>query len=211
MMELPKIDIISKNEVLQEDKRNTKKMMLPTDAICAQCGIIFNSVYEDQCVICEFPGNHECEKENKEILDKPVIEILNEDNKDKEEDEVCEHTDFIMGRQSVDLRILLDFHVEDLRALCEIHGCSEGGRGKMVINIMRQLHSNLDKRIDERLIRKMIVRNRKKFRFWRDIESAISKAKRSERMKLVSADDCIEIPDFGEVNRDKREYRQRQK
>lgn len=198
MMELPlKIDIISKNEVLQEDKRNTKKMMLPTDAICSQCGIIFNSVYEDQCVICEFPGNDECKKENKDGIGKQVIEILKEDNKDKEGDEVCEHTDFIMGRQSVDLRILLDFHVEDLRALCEIHGCSEGGsRGKMVINIMRQLHSNLDKRINELLVRKMIVRNRKRFRFWKDIEDAINRAKKTGKIKIVDAKDCLDITEI---------------
>lgn len=206
-MELPiKIDIISKNEVLQEDKRNTKKMMLPTDAICAECGVIFNSVYEDQCLVCDFPSNDECtnkeyidKKEKKDDIKKPIIEILKEYSKDKEGDEICEHTDFIMGRQSVDLRILLDFHVEDLRALCELHGCSEGGsRGKMVINIMRQLHSNLDKRINELLVRKMIIRNRKKFRFWKDIECAISRAKRSGRIELVKADDCMEITEFGQ-------------
>jgi hypothetical protein len=135
-------------------------------------------------------------KENTEDLNKPIIEILKDDDECKEEGEVCEHADFIIGRQSVDLRILLDFHLEDLRALCEIHGCSEGGsRAKMVVNIMKQLHSNLDKRINELLVRKMIVRNRKKFRFWRDIEDAISKVKRSGRIKLVSADDCItELP-----------------
>ena len=199
----PNIDIVSKEEVFQNDKRNSKKMMLPTDAICAQCGLIFNSVYEDQCLLCEFPyGNKEDvdKKENKDSIDKPVIEILKDDDKgkDKEGHEVCDHTDFIMGRQSVDLRILLDFHLEDIRALCEIHGCSEGGsRGKMVVNIMKHLHSNLDKRIDEHLVRKMIIRNRKKFRFWRDIDSALSKAKRSKRIELVSADDCIEMTEFG--------------
>jgi hypothetical protein len=211
-MELPlKIDIISKNDVLQEDKRNTKKMLLPTDAICAQCGVIFNSVYEDQCFVCEFYREDIDKKENKEDVNKPVIEILKEDVnkpvieilkedddcKDKEEDEACEHTDFIIGRQSVDLRILLDFHVEDLRALCEIHGCPEGGsRGKMVVNIMKQLHSNLDKRINELLVRKMIVRNRKKFRFWKDIEDAISRAKKPRKIKLVRAEDCLDMTEF---------------
>ena len=195
------IDTIPKDEVFQEDKRNTKKMMLPTDAICAQCGVIFNSVYEDECVICEdfqeIKDETKDDTKGKEDVEKPVIRFVEE--KEDDDQEVCQHQDFIKGRQSVDLRILLDFHMEDIRALCELHGCPEGGsRGKMVINIMRQLHSNLDKRIDERLVRKMIVRNRKKFRFWRDIECAISKAKRSGRIELVSADDCIEITEFGQ-------------
>ena len=195
------IDTIPQDEVFQEDKRNTKKMMLPTDAICAQCGVIFNSVYEDECVICEDFRETKDETKGKEDVEKPIISFVEE--KEDDGQEVCKHEDFIKGRQSVDLRILLDFHVEDLRALCEIHGCPEGGsRGKMVINIMKQLYSNLDKRIDERLIRKMIVRNRKKFRFWKDIEDAISRAKRPGKIKLVSADDCIEIIEFGQSKKE---------
>lgn len=211
-MELPlKIDIISKNEVLQEDKRNTKKMMLLTDAICAQCGVIFNSVYEDECVICddyreikdgikygtknEIKDETKNEIKDKEDVEEPIIRFVEE--KEDDGQEVCQHEDFIKGRQSVDLRILLDFHVEDLRALCEIHGCSEGGsRGKMVVNIMRQLHSNLDKRINELLVRKMIIRNRKKFRFWKDIECAINKAKRPGKIRLVRAEECLDITEI---------------
>ncbi len=199
-MELPvNIDIISQNEVLQEDKRNSKKMMLPTDAVCAKCGIIFNSVYEDQCVICEdFSDMKKDEggtKDEIKEVDKPVIRFV--EDKDEEGQEVCDHTDFITGRQSVDLRILLDFHLEDIRALCEIHGCPEGGsRGKMVVNIMRRLHSNLDKRINELLVRKMIIRNRKKFRFWKDIECAINKAKRPGRIQLVKAEECLDITEI---------------
>ena len=193
------MELIPNNEVFQEDKRNTKKMMLPTDAVCTKCGIIFNSVYEDECVICEDDREikeekDETKKEIKEI-EKPVIRFVEE--KEEESHIVCDHTDFIMGRQSVDLRILLDFHVEDLRAICEIHGCPEGGsRGRMVVNIMRQLYPSLDKRIDERLVRKMIVRNRKKFRFWKDIEEAISRAKKPGKLKLVKAEECIEITEI---------------
>lgn len=199
------MELIPNNEVFQEDKRNTKKMMLQTDAICANCGVIFNSVYEDECVICEDyreikNGTRDETKgrnEGKEYIEKPMIRFVEE--KEDDGQKVCQHEDFIKGRQSVDLRILLDFHVDDIRALCEIHGCPEGGsRGKMVVNIMRQLHSNLDKRIDERLVRKMIIRNRRKFRFWKDIECAISRAKRSGRIQLVKADDCIEITEFGQ-------------
>lgn len=192
----PKIDLISKEEVFQNDKRNTKKMMLPTDAICVQCGVIFNSVYEDECVICEdFSDIKKDIKDEIKDVEKPVIRFVKE--KDGGGQEVCRHTDFITGRQSVDLRILLDFHLEDIRALCEIHGCPEGGsRGKMVVNIMKHLHSNLDKRVDERLVRKMIIRNRKKFRFWRDIEDAIGRAKKSGKIRLVQAEECLDITEI---------------
>jgi len=192
------VDIIPNSEVFQEDKRNTKKTILPTDAVCTKCGVIFNSVYEDQCFICEFYDKKDIDKKgNKEDVNEPIIKILKDEDECKEDDEICDHTDFIIGRQSVDLRILLDFHVEDLRALCEIHGCPEGGsRGKMVINIMQQLYPHLDKRINELLVRKMIIRNRKKFRFWRDIEDAISKAKKPRKIKLVSAEECLDITEF---------------
>lgn len=206
------MELVPNNEVTQEDKRNTKKMMLPTDAVCSKCGIIFNSVYENSCLICDDYHDDTNVEINVEInvvkevigdkdkdRGKPVLRILEEkDDVDKEvSDRCCDHTDFIMGRQSVDLRILLDFHIEDLRALCEIHGCSEGGsRGRMVVNIMKQLHPNLDKRIDERLVRKMIIRNRKRFRFWKDIDIAINRAKRSGKIKIVDADECIEITDI---------------
>jgi len=167
-MDRMELDLVPKNEMCQEDKRNTKKTILPTDAICIRCGVIFNSYYEDQCVICD------------------------------DTEEKCQHDEFITGRESVDLRILLDYHIEDLRALAEIHGCSEGGsRGRMTIKIMEKLHSSLDKRIDENLIRKMIKRNSKRFRFWKDIEDAIHRAKKSGKIALVSADDCIEITEIG--------------
>lgn len=197
------IDTIPKDEVFQEDKRNTKKMMLPTDAICAQCGVIFNSVYEDECVICddyreiknEIKIETKDDTKSKENIEDPMIRFVEE--KEDDGQETCQHADFIKGRQSVDLRILLDFHVEDLRALCEIHGCPEGGsRGKMVVNIMRQLHSNLDKRIDDRLVRKMIIRNRKKFRFWKDIEDAITRAKKPGKIRLVRAEECLDITEI---------------
>lgn len=204
-MEIDRMELVPNNEVYQEDKRNTKKMMLPTDAVCARCGIIFNSVYEESCVICEDDviedsggsissdisgtANGKIIKEERQI-----IRFINDKEDDKDS---CSHIDFIMGRESVDLRILLDFHLDDLRALCEIHGCSEGGsRGKMVVNIMKRLHPNLDKRINERLVRKMIVRNRKKFRFWKDIECAISKAKKPGKIKIIDAKDCLDIVEF---------------
>src|SRR3990167_3524145 len=99
------IDTIPKDEVFQEDKRNTKKMMLPTDAICANCGVIFNSVYEDECVICDDYREIKNEikneiKEEIKDIEKPVIRFVEDKkdskDKDKEGDEVCEHTDFIL-------------------------------------------------------------------------------------------------------------------
>lgn len=162
------MDLIPKNEVFQEDSRNTKKTLLPTDAICVRCGVIFNSVYENRCFICS------------------------------DTEETCQHKEFIIGRESVDLRILLDYHMEDLRALAEIHGCTEGGnRERTTIKIMERLHSSLDGRIDENLIRKMIKRNTKRFRFWRDIEDAIVRAKKSDGITLISEEDCVEIIEFG--------------
>lgn len=159
------MDIIPDKDVYKADTRNTKKTLLPTDAICIKCGVIFNSTYEDKCVICE------------------------------DDEIVCTHSEFISGRESVDLRILLDYHIDDLRALCEIHGCPGGSRSDMTICILKKLHSSLDKRIDNILIRKMIKRNHKRFRFWRDIEDAIARAKKSERIVLIDAADCLEMTD----------------
>lgn len=174
------MELIPKNEVFQADKRNTKKTVLPIDAICTDCGIIFNSYYEESCILCD---------------DKGIAGYA-----DKIKD-TCAHKEFIVGKQSIDLRILLDFHIEDLRALCEIHGCRGGSRGKMAINIMKRLYPALDKRIDEGLVRKMIKRNNKKFRFWRDIEDAITRAKKSKRIELISADDCIDAAEIGKKDR----------
>lgn len=160
------MDIIPDKDVYKADNRNTKKTLLPTDAICIRCGVIFNSRYEHKCVICE------------------------------DDEIVCTHSEFISGRESVDLRILLDYHIEDLRALCEIHGCSGGSRGDMTICILKKLHPSLDERINNTLIRKMIKRNHKRFRFWRDIEDAITRAKKSERIVLVDAEDCLDITEI---------------
>lgn len=173
------IELVPNSDVYVDDKRNTKKMLLETDAVCVDCGAIFNAYYEDSCVICDIPGGND--------------DVQN----------VCKHEEFIVGRESVDLRILLDYHMEDLKALCEVHGCSEaGGRGKMAINIMKKLHPALDKRIDELLIRKMIKRNSRRFRFWKDIKDAISRAKKSEKIRLVSADECMELVDIPGLNKD---------
>lgn len=180
------MDLVPNSEVSNSDKRNTKKMLLPTDAICVGCGIIFNAFYEGGCIICE---DENPEKERYKGANEEIIKII----KCERDENICDHKEFIFGRQSVDLRILLDYHIEDLRALCEIHGCSGGSRGKMTINILKKLHVSLDKRIDEVLIRKMIVRNRKRFRYWKDIEDAVHKAKKPSRIRIIDASECVEM------------------
>lgn len=153
------MEIVSAKDVYETDKRDTRKMFLKTDAICTKCGVIINSNYEDTCMICN-------------------------DHVDP-----CDHSEFITGHQSVNLRILLDFPIEDLRALAELHGCSEGsGRTKTVAGIMKKLHSDLDHRINDTLIRKIVLRNRKKFWFWKDIDSEMKKVRRPN-VKLVDAKD----------------------
>ncbi len=154
------MELVSAKDVYDADKRDTKKRFLTTDAICTKCGVIINSNYEDECVICNDP-------------------------QDK-----CDHSEFITGHQSVNLRILLDFPIDDLRALAELHGCSEGsGRTKTVAGIMKKLHNDLDARINDTLIRKIVLRNRKKFWFWRDIESEMSKARKPKGVTLIAAKD----------------------
>jgi hypothetical protein len=194
------MELIPGNEVFQTDKRNTKKMFLNTDAICVKCGIIFNKCYDDDCIVCQdkivdYPNSKYKEGNIIKHVEKIRQQIKKIDH--GQDKELCNHEDVIIGRQSVDLRILLDFNMEDLKALCELHGCSEGGRGKMVVNIMNQLYPSLDKRINENLVRKMMFRNRKKFRFWKDIEDAVNKAKKPGKIKIVSADDCLEITEIG--------------
>ena len=158
------MELVPGKDVYDADKRNSNKRFLTTDAICTTCGTIINSNYEKFCFICE------------------------------DDYEICDHKEFITGRQCVDLRILLDFRIEDLKALSELHGCSGGsGRSKVVVGIMKKLHSNLDKRIDDILIRKIILRNRKKFWFWRDIGDAVRKAQKPRGIPLIASDDCIEI------------------
>lgn len=166
------MELVSGKDVYDVEKRNTKKRFLKTDAICAACGTIINSNYVDNCFICD-DGN-----------------------------ETCDHKDFIDGRQSVDLRILLDFRIEDLKALAELHGCACGGRTKTVSALMKRLYANLlDDRINDTLIRKIVLRNKKKFWFWKDIDNAICKAKKPKGISLVGADDCIETKEIRIMNK----------
>lgn len=161
------IELVQAKDVYDADKRNSKKRFLTTDAICVRCGTIINSCYEDSCFICEDP------------------------------EEICDHSEFITGRQSVDLRILLNFRIEDLKALAELHGCSEGsGRAKAVAGLMKKLHTNLDKRINDILVRKVILRNRKRFWFWKDLDEAVIKAKKPKGIQIIDPKDCTEVKEI---------------
>lgn len=158
------MDLISKDEVETEDKRNSIKRFLETDGICVTCGAIVNNYWEDKCLVCSCGGT-------------------GTDN-------------FIGGKTGVNLRLLLRFHIEELKAISEIHGVSIGGRAKMVVGVLRDMEEKdskrfrFDNRIDEGLIRKIIARNKRCFWFVKDIESAVIKV-RYCNIKLVDEKDMM--------------------
>ncbi len=43
---------------------------------------------------------------------------------------------------------------------------------------------------------KQIRKPYKRFRYWRDIESAVREAKKTEKIRLVGAEECIELKDL---------------
>lgn len=101
----------------------------------------------------------------------------------------CGSTSFISGDIGVNLRLLLNFHYEDLRALCEIHGVIYGNRAGMVVRILKELSNErlveFDIRINEELIRRIIKRNHKKFWFIKDIEDAVYRVRKKCNIHLV--------------------------
>lgn len=162
------MELVPDSEMYQEDTRNTKKKFLLTDAICIKCGVIFNSYWEDQCLIC-----YDIEKR----------------------EDLCDHREFIIGRQCVDIRTLLDFHLEDLKAIIELSGLPIKSRAEMTYDIMKKWHPSLDKRISAELIRKIIRRNGKRFWYIRDIEKAIYRAKKQINIPIVKEDECLSVDD----------------
>lgn len=91
---------------------------------------------------------------------------------------VCECGDenFISGKIVIDIRTLLVIRLNELRVICVLHDIPLGSRSRMVFGIIKKVYSSTS--IDENLIRKMILRNRKLFWYTRDIESAIKKIER---------------------------------
>ncbi len=152
------IDIIPVDQVEKSDKRNTKRRFLPTDGICLHCAAIINSVYEEQCIICD-----------------------------------CGSNNFITGFISIQIRSLLNLEIYDLEALNELRGYGTGSRPKMVINILK----SSNKKINEELIRKIIIRNRKKFFYMKNIDNIITKTKKQIKLnkpvniQIIDIEDCI--------------------
>jgi hypothetical protein len=155
-----KLELVENDEVVEEDKRNSKWRYLETDAVCVICGCINNHRYYDSCIICK------CK---------------------------CGNSEFIHGKLSIDLRLLMDFHIEELKSLCEIRGIGVGTRSGMVVRLLKQFYmERFDERINEQLIKKIMVRNKKKFRFAIDITDAVQKVKREIKLELVKKEDVLD-------------------
>lgn len=156
-----KIEIIPGDEVVKEDKRNSKKTYLPTDALCVRCGCINNHFWYSDCVVCE------CNCGNDDI--------------------------FIAGKLGIDLRLLLDLGIEEIKMMCETRGYSCSTRSVMTVRLLRDFHwfPDFDKIITKELIRKILKRNKKKFRFTVDLVNEVSKIKKDIRFKLVDEKDML--------------------
>lgn len=158
------LDLVPHDEVIKEDRRNTRKRFLETDAICALCGCVNNAYWEDNCVVCS------CK---------------------------CGNRSFITGKIAIDLRLLMDFHIEELKSLCEIHGISFGSRASMTVRLLKEFHdgyknrNKFDERINEVLIKKILTRNKRKFRFTIDIMNAVDVIKRNIKFELVKEEDIL--------------------
>ncbi len=183
------MDIIPENDVYT-NTRNTKKIFLLTDFICVDCGAIFNSVYEDQCILC---GDGDKEVKLDEHKEYRYKEYIHKEYRHYSSIKKCDHVSFITGKQSIDIRILLNFSADDIIALCDLHGCSTGSRSKMTINIMKKIYPYLDERINEKLIRKIIKRNTRKFWYIKDIDLELKNIKSKSRLKVIDASECIEV------------------
>lgn len=159
------INLISEDEVAKEDRRNSKWRYLTTDGICTVCGAINNLKSTDDCVICE------CDCGNS--------------------------SNFIYGSLSMDLRKLLNFHIEDLKDLCEIRGIHGTSRAQMTVRLLKDFHDEkgnrygFDDRVNEVLIKKILKRNIRKFRFTVDIDCAVRKVKKEIKLKLVEEEDVL--------------------
>jgi len=162
--------LIKSSEVYNDSDKSTKKRYLKTDAICTKCGVIFNSYYEDDCVICY--------------------------DEDKERCNLCDHSEFVIGEQCVYLRNLLDMHIEELGIVNAIYGYLNSNRNRMTINIMKKVYLKLDKKINESLIKKIIYRNRRRFWYMRDIEIEMCKISVSPSLSIIEEHDCVDDKDL---------------
>lgn len=155
------IDLVSHDQVQveKEDKRNSKKRFLRTDAVCVTCGSINNHYWYDSCIICM------CK---------------------------CGSAEFISGKLIVDLRSLMDLKLEQIESLCEVRNIRIGSKVHMIIRLLQDFDKKIfDKRVDELLIRKIIKRNKKKFRFTVDLVQTKSSTT-GFKLKLLDAKDVRE-------------------
>ena len=163
------VEYIDSSDVSDIDNRHNRRLYLEGDFICINCGVIFNSCYQENCMVCK------------------VHDYVHE----------CGCNEYVTGKLSISIRSILDFHIQDLKALNSIYGYNNSSRSQMVINIISSIYPNLDKRINKTLIKKIILRNHKKFSFLRDIDAAMRSVKRvhmtgkSTKLNFVSTNDII--------------------
>jgi hypothetical protein len=101
----------------------------------------------------------------------------------------------------------LELDIEQVKFACELRGVSgsrSGSRSKLTLDLFKLIFpklTNIDNRINEFFIQKIIYRNRKRFWYVKDIESIINDIRRqsNERrykykvnLKLVDAKDVVE-------------------
>ncbi len=123
------------------------KKYLEIDAICTKCGAIINSYYENSCVLCS-----------------------------------CGSKEFVSGQIAIDIRTLLEIQLIELKIICVIHDISLGSRAKMIYGIVKKLHgvdsdsgTYIKKKINENLIRKVIIRKRPTYWYVKEIEKLMSR------------------------------------
>lgn len=84
---------------------------------------------------------------------------------------------FITGKLGVNIRLLLRFHIEELKALSEINGVRMGSRAQMVIGLLKRFEISegrkFDNRLNEDFVNRIIRRNKRCFWFITDIEKAM--------------------------------------
>ena len=154
--------LILSSDVCNDNSSRAIKKYLRTDAICVKCGAIFNNFYEDDCIICD----------------------------DNEHDKFCDHSEFVTGRQCVDLRNMLDLQLEELSFINSLQGYTNSSRNRMVINVLKNKYKILDKRIDKSLIKKVIRRNKRKFWYMKNVESDMRKIS-MPNIDIIKEVDCI--------------------
>lgn len=94
----------------------------------------------------------------------------------------CGSDEFLIGEPGKVLRELLELDIEQIRIACELRGGGGfGSRTRMVISLFEKIFPRLckvDNRIDEFFLKKIVYRNRKRFRYIADIENILNDIKK---------------------------------